>query len=108
MVAAVQDPSKDVFLPIRQLFSIRVGLRMSEATQTAMVLGAAAREAGALCDGISTGTPGVGYVCTDGNAEPLRVRAFHVTDSAIDDLVARFAPPTRAHPRTAETEGRQS
>jgi S-DNA-T family DNA segregation ATPase FtsK/SpoIIIE len=37
----------------------------------------------------------------------LRVRAFHVTDSAIDDLVARFAP-TRAHPRTAETEGRQS
>lgn len=106
VVAAVQDPSKDV-LPIRQLFSIRVGLRMSEATQTAMVLGAAAREAGSLCDRISTSTPGVGYVCTDGNAEPLRVRAFHVTDSAIDDLVARFAP-TRAHPRTSETEDRQS
>lgn len=106
VVAAVQDPSKDV-LPIRQLFSIRVGLRMSEATQTAMVFGAAAREAGALCDRISTSTPGVGYVCTDGNAEPLRVRAFHVTDSASDDLVARFAP-TGAHPRTSETEDRRS
>ena len=29
VIAAVQDPSKDV-LPIRQLFSIRVGLRMTE------------------------------------------------------------------------------
>ena len=33
VIAAVQDPSKDV-LPIRQLFSIRVGLRMTESTQT--------------------------------------------------------------------------
>ena len=40
VIAAVQDPSKDV-LPIRQLFSIRVGLRMTESTQTTMVLGAA-------------------------------------------------------------------
>lgn len=91
VIAAVQDPSKDV-LPLRQLFSIRVGLRMSEATQTTMVLGTAARDAGALCDRISPSTPGVGYVCTDGNAEPFRVRAFHVTDPDIDDLAARFSP----------------
>ncbi|WP_373200062.1 FtsK/SpoIIIE domain-containing protein [Mycobacterium marinum] len=51
VVAAVQDPSKDV-LPIRQLFSIRIGMRMTETTQTTMVLGAAARDAGALCDEI--------------------------------------------------------
>ena len=67
VIAAVQDPSKDV-LPIRQLFSIRVGLRMTESTQTTMVLGAAAREAGAVCDHIPTSTPGVGYVCADGTS----------------------------------------
>jgi S-DNA-T family DNA segregation ATPase FtsK/SpoIIIE len=91
VVAAVQDPSKDV-LPIRQLFSIRVGLRMTESTQTTMVLGAAAREAGAVCDQIPTSIPGVGYVCADGAAEPVRVRAFHVTDADIDYLATQFAP----------------
>jgi S-DNA-T family DNA segregation ATPase FtsK/SpoIIIE len=91
VIAAVQDPSKDV-LPIRQLFSLRVGLRMTEASQTAMVLGTAVREAGAVCDQIPTSTPGVGYVCADGSAAPLRVRAFHVTDPDIDDLATRFAP----------------
>ena len=67
VIAAVQDPSKDV-LPIRQLFSIRVGLRMTESTQTTMVLGAAARDAGAVCDQIPTSTPGVAYVCHDGTS----------------------------------------
>jgi S-DNA-T family DNA segregation ATPase FtsK/SpoIIIE len=90
VIAAVQDPSKDV-LPIRQLFSIRVGLRMTESTQTTMVLGAAARDAGAVCDQIPTSTPGAGYVCADGTSEPVRVRAFHVTDPDIDYLGEHFA-----------------
>jgi S-DNA-T family DNA segregation ATPase FtsK/SpoIIIE len=91
VIAAVQDPSKDV-LPIRQLFSTRIAMRMTEATQTTMVLGAAARDAGALCDEISTATPGVAYVCQDGSADPLRVRAFHVTDADIDYLATSFRP----------------
>ena len=91
VIAAVQDPSKDV-LAIRQLFSVRVGLRMTESTQTTMVLGTAARDAGAVCDQIPTSTPGVGYVCADGSAEPVRVRAFHVTDPDIDYLTTHFAP----------------
>jgi S-DNA-T family DNA segregation ATPase FtsK/SpoIIIE len=91
VIAAVQDPSKDV-LPIRQLFSIRIGMRMTESSQTAMVLGAAARDAGAVCDQILTTTPGVGYVCEDGTAEPVRVRAFHVADADIDYLTGQFAP----------------
>jgi S-DNA-T family DNA segregation ATPase FtsK/SpoIIIE len=94
VIAAVQDPSKDV-LPIRQLFSIRIGMRMTESTQTTMVLGAAARDAGALCDEITTTTPGVAYVCQDGRAEPIRVRAFHVTDPDIDYLAAQFSPSPR-------------
>jgi S-DNA-T family DNA segregation ATPase FtsK/SpoIIIE len=87
----VQDPSKDV-LPIGQLFSIRIGMRMAESSQTAMVLGTAARDAGAVCDQIPTTTPGVAYVCADGSTEPLRVRAFHITDADIDYLTAQFAP----------------
>src|SRR6201997_1122984 len=91
VIAAVQDPSKDV-LPIRQLFSIRIGLRMTESTQTSMVLGAAAREAGAVCEQIPTSPPGVGYVCADGTSEPIRVRACHVTDLDIAYLTEHFAP----------------
>jgi S-DNA-T family DNA segregation ATPase FtsK/SpoIIIE len=90
VIAAVQDPSKDV-LPIRQLFSIRVGLRMTESNQTAMVLGAAARDAGAVCDQIPS-PPGVGYVYHDGTTEPVRVRAFNVTDPDIDYLTTHFEP----------------
>ncbi|PXX07250.1 FtsK/SpoIIIE domain-containing protein [Mycolicibacterium moriokaense] len=95
VIAAVQDPSKDV-LPIRQLFSIRVGLRMTESTQTSMVLGVAARDAGAVCDQIPTSTPGLGYVCADGTSEPVRVRAFHVTDPDIDYLATHFPPNTQS------------
>lgn len=98
VIAAVQDPSKDV-LPIRQLFSVRIGMRMTESPQTAMVLGTAARDAGAVCDQIPTTTPGVGYVCQDGTAEPLRVRAFHVTDADIDYLTAEFAPESKTTDR---------
>ena len=95
VVAAIQDPSKDT-LPVRQLFTVRIGLRLTEASQTAMVLGQGARDAGAECDLIADTTPGVGYVMIDGTAQPQRVRAFHVTDANITDVTTRFSPP-RAH-----------
>jgi len=47
VIAAVQDPSKDV-LAMRQLFPTRIALRLSEPSQVAMVLGEAA-ETGAGC-----------------------------------------------------------
>ena len=94
VIAAVQDPSKDV-VPIRQLFSVRIGMRMTESSQNTMVLGTAARDAGAVCDQIPTTTPGVAYVCQDGTTEPVRVRAFHVTDDDINYLSTNFAPPCR-------------
>lgn len=95
VVAAVQDPAKDT-LPVRQLFTVRIGLRMTEATQTAMVLGQGARDAGAECDLIADATPGVGYVMIDGTADPMRVRAFHVTDRDIT-VLARTFPAPRPH-----------
>ncbi len=102
VVAAAQDPSKDI-LPMRQLFTVRVGLRMTEVTQTAMVLGTAAREAGAVCDQIPDSTPGMGYVMVDGTREPLRVRAYHVTDADIDYIAHCFAPERR-HRQPAKGE----
>ncbi|CPV46410.1 FtsK/SpoIIIE domain-containing protein [Mycobacteroides abscessus] len=93
VVAAVQDPAKDT-LPVRQLFTVRVGLRLTEATQTTMVLGHGARDAGAECDRIPDATPGVGYMLIDGTATPVRVRAFHVTDHDITTLAQRFRRPS--------------
>ena len=94
VIAAVQDPSKDV-VALRQLFPVRVGLRMTEATQTAMILSTAAHQQGARCEEIPDTTPGVGYVLTEGNTAIARVRAFHVTDKDIAWLAANFAPPAR-------------
>jgi DNA segregation ATPase FtsK/SpoIIIE, S-DNA-T family len=99
LIAAIQDPSKDT-LPVRQLFTARIGLRLTEASQTAMVLGQGARDAGAECDLIADTTPGVGYMMIDGTAEPQRVRAFNVTDADIADLTARFTPHRGHSPRS--------
>lgn len=89
VVGAIQDPSKEA-LPLRQFFGVRVGLRLTEASQTAMVLGPGAREAGAECDLIPDSTPGVGYVMIDGTATPMRIRAFMVTDADIAHLGRTF------------------
>jgi S-DNA-T family DNA segregation ATPase FtsK/SpoIIIE len=80
---------------LRQLFPVRVGLRMTEATQTAMILSTAAHQQGARCEDIPRHHPGVVYVLTEGNTTVQRVRAFHVTDSDIAWLAAHFAPPAR-------------
>lgn len=105
-VVAVQDPAKDT-LPVRQLFTVRIGLRLTEATQTAMVLGQGARDAGAECDRISDVMPGVGYMMVDGTTHPVRVRAFHVTDHDITTLAARFRAP-RAATRPSEANGERT
>jgi len=99
VIAAVQDPSKDV-VALRQLFPVRVGLRMTETTQTAMILSTAAYQQGARCEEIPATTPGVGYVLTEGNSSVGRVRAFHVTDTDIAWLAAHFNPPARRSARS--------
>ncbi|ADG98413.1 cell division FtsK/SpoIIIE [Segniliparus rotundus DSM 44985] len=90
VLAAAQDPSKDT-LAMRQLFPTRIALRLSEPTQAAMVLGQSARDRGAMADLIPESTPGVGYVQEEERAEPVRVRAFHVSDAMIDRLARAFA-----------------
>ncbi|MFE6924781.1 type IV secretory system conjugative DNA transfer family protein [Nocardia sp. NPDC057663] len=91
VTAAVQDPSKET-MPNRQLFNVRIGLRLEEVTQIRMVHGDSAKDKGARCDEIPADTPGVGYVAEDGKDGFVRVRAFMVTDDDIDALVAAYAP----------------
>lgn len=91
VVAALQDPSKET-MPNRQLFPIRIGLRLDEPTQTAMVHGQGARDRGARCDEISEHTPGVGYVGEDGTTQFVRVRAYWVTDNDADRIVEQYSP----------------
>jgi S-DNA-T family DNA segregation ATPase FtsK/SpoIIIE len=95
VVAAVQDPAKDI-VPFRQLIPTRIGLRLSEKGQVAMVLGEGMREAGGYCDRIPhPGSEGVAYVVVPRRREPLRVRAAWVTDEDIAELAERYQAPSR-------------
>ena len=96
VVAAVQDPGKDV-IAFRDLFPTRIALRLLEEVQVDMVLGRSAREHGARCDAISPALPGVGYVVLDGVREPVRVRAAHVSDGDLADTVSEYAPRKSIH-----------
>jgi S-DNA-T family DNA segregation ATPase FtsK/SpoIIIE len=84
VVAALQDPRKEV-LPFRDLFPIRVALRLTEPEQSRIMLGPGAHDRGAECERIPVSLPGVGYVVLDGLPNPVRVRAAWVTD---DDIAA--------------------
>ncbi|WP_051385793.1 FtsK/SpoIIIE domain-containing protein [Actinokineospora inagensis] len=89
VLALVQDPRKEI-VSFRHLFTIRIAMRLDEPTQVDMVLGDGVRQRGAAAHEISEHTPGVAWVKEDGKREPVRARAFHITD---DDL-AELAVPT--------------
>jgi S-DNA-T family DNA segregation ATPase FtsK/SpoIIIE len=90
VVAALQDPRKEV-LGFRNLFPVKVALRLDEPNQVDMVLGDGARNRGALADTIPETTPGVGYVREDGSTTVVRVRAGHVTDADISQMARDYA-----------------
>src|SRR5215217_391525 len=87
VVGAIQDPRKEV-LPARDLFPVRVCLRLTESEQVRLILGTGARDRGARADQISPSLPGVGFVQVDGVPEPVRVRFAYVTDDHIRGLAA--------------------
>ena len=98
VVAAVQDPGKDV-VTFRDLFPFRIALRLLEDVQVDMVLGRSARHHGAECDLIPPSLPGVGYVIEEGVREPVRVRASHITDRDLAQMVHDY---TRRRRRSGE------
>lgn len=87
MLGYVQEPSKDT-VPIRDLFTVRMCLRVTSAAHVDMTLGEGARLRGALADEIpnSPDTAGVGYVIRQRSRAPMRVRAGWVDDSQIAEL----------------------
>ncbi|MBK1785585.1 FtsK/SpoIIIE domain-containing protein [Prauserella cavernicola] len=89
MTALVQEPTKDT-VPIRELFTTRICLRVTSAAHVDMVLGENARLRGAIADEIANheGTAGIGYVIRERTRVPQRVRAAYVDDTEIDQLVA--------------------
>ncbi len=98
VVAAVQDPGKDV-VTWRDLFPTRIALRLDNPIQTDMVLGDGARDLGARPDHISELTPGVGYVRVEGTRAIRRVRAAYLDDDALAALNQTFVtPPTEPAP----------
>jgi S-DNA-T family DNA segregation ATPase FtsK/SpoIIIE len=93
VVAALQDPRKDI-VSFRDLFTVRVALRLVEAQQTRLILGDGAHDRGALCERIPRALPGVGYVVLDGDLHPTRVRASWVSDDDIEALAADYPAPS--------------
>ncbi|MFD1044157.1 FtsK/SpoIIIE domain-containing protein [Kibdelosporangium lantanae] len=87
VLALVQDPRKEI-VPFRNLFPHKVAMRLDEAAQVDMVLGDGVRERGAAAHEIPESTPGVAWVKEDGRRDPIRARAFHVTDSNLATLSA--------------------
>jgi S-DNA-T family DNA segregation ATPase FtsK/SpoIIIE len=81
----VQEPTKDT-VPVRELFTRRVCLRVTSKTHVGMVLGDGAYERGAWANRIGDSEAGVGYVWGEGIREPLRVRAGCVSDSTVKAL----------------------
>lgn len=90
--ACLQDPRKEV-LPARGLFTQTIGLRLKDRSETTMVLGEGALEAGAKCHQIPRSLPGVGYVTPEDGGPPINVRAGYVSDEAIQLVASRFPPP---------------
>jgi hypothetical protein len=106
VVAAVQDPRKDV-LAFRDLIPTRIGLRMAEPEQVDMTLSQSARERGARCHDIPLTLPGVAYVIREEHPAPVRVRFAHITDDDIRAMarLVSHEPDTREQDR--QQDGRQ-
>jgi DNA segregation ATPase FtsK/SpoIIIE, S-DNA-T family len=88
MVGFVQEPTKDT-VPVRDLFTVRVCLRITSSGQVDGVLGEDARLRGALADEIPNvpETAGIGYVIRPRTRTPVRVRAAYVDDREITELI---------------------
>jgi S-DNA-T family DNA segregation ATPase FtsK/SpoIIIE len=95
VVGLLQDPRKEV-VAFRHLFSTKIAMRLDEPQQVDMVLGDGVRQRGAAAHEIPEATPGVAWVKDDGRREPVRARAFHVTDGHLDELVT-FVTGRKVH-----------
>jgi S-DNA-T family DNA segregation ATPase FtsK/SpoIIIE len=104
VVGALQDPRKEV-INLRNLFPVRIALRLDEPSQVDQVLGDGALDKGATAHRIPADEQrgaGIGYVVEDGSPFPRRVRAAHVTDADITEMVAGYGRPD--HPEDQDED----
>jgi S-DNA-T family DNA segregation ATPase FtsK/SpoIIIE len=112
IVGASQDPRKDV-LSLRDLFMVRIALRVNEPGHVDLVLREGARNRGALADRIPVQDKGIGYVVLDHQPEPERIRLAFPDDTDIQTMAAEYpAPPDTirvpAQARTTANAGSSS
>lgn len=98
MWGAVQEPTKDT-VPVRDLFTLRVCLRVTAANHPEMVLGDGSRMRGALADEIPNvpETAGIGFKIVQKTRTPVRVRAAYASDADLKHLVDTVAAERKAH-----------
>jgi S-DNA-T family DNA segregation ATPase FtsK/SpoIIIE len=91
--AYVQEATKDI-VPMRELFTRRVCLATTSDSYVDMVLGEGMRDRGAVADEIPIDEDhaGIGFRVDSRSRNPVRVRAGHVTDDEIAELVRTCAP----------------
>lgn len=93
--AYLQEPTKDI-LPVRDLFTRRMCLRTTAENHADMSLGEGMRVKGALADEIPADEEhaGIGFRVDQYSRRPIRVRAGHVGDDDIAELVRTCPAPT--------------
>jgi S-DNA-T family DNA segregation ATPase FtsK/SpoIIIE len=99
VIGQLQDPRKQI-IDCRHLFPIKIAMRLDEPEQVDMVLGDGVRQRGATAHEISEDTPGVAWAKIDGHRDPERARAFHATDSDLDELWAYVTTGRHHAPRS--------
>jgi S-DNA-T family DNA segregation ATPase FtsK/SpoIIIE len=99
VIGQLQDPRKQI-IDCRHLFPIKIAMRLDEPEQVDMVLGDGVRQRGATAHEISEDTPGVAWAKIDGHRDPERARAFHTTDSDLDELWAYVTTGRHHAPRS--------
>jgi S-DNA-T family DNA segregation ATPase FtsK/SpoIIIE len=90
----VQEPTKDI-VPLRDLFTRRICLAQPCAAYVDMVLGEDARLRGALADQIplSQEYAGIGFRIAERSRNPIRIRAGHVADADMPELIRAATGP---------------
>lgn len=92
VMACAQLAQKDALdAKIRDLFPVRVGLRMTDQIQVDMALGREARAAGAACHEIPRSHPGVAYVFTEDRGVVM-ARFPWTSDDKILSLSGEYRP----------------
>lgn len=101
VIALAQLAQKNIIGIVRDLFPVRVMLRIPDKIQVSMVLGPESLSEGADAHKIPIDMPGTAYVLQDGQAEPRLVRFPWVPDEQVSEMARHYAPTRHQPPARA-------